>query len=149
MVLGDTNSCLSAYCAKRHKIPIFHIEAGNRCYDERVPEEVNRKIIDHISDINITYSKIARENLIRENIDPDKVFKIGSPLYEVFNFYKKKIINSKILSKLKIKKNYLLMSVHREENIENSLNFKKLINLLKYLNDNQKGKVLFLLIQEQ
>ena len=102
IVLGDTNSCLSAYCAKRLKIPIFHIEAGNRCYDERVPEEINRKMIDHLSDINITYSRIAKENLIRENINPDRVFKIGSPLYEVFSFYKTKILSSKILKKLKI-----------------------------------------------
>ena len=104
LVLGDTNSCLTAYCAKRKKIPIFHIEAGNRCYDQKVPEEINRKIIDHISDINITYSEIAKDNLLRENIAPDKVFKIGSPLQEVFNFYKKKILNSKILKKYKIKK---------------------------------------------
>ena len=97
IVLGDTNSCLSSYCAKRLKIPIFHIEAGNRCYDERVPEEINRKMIDHLSDINITYSRIAKENLIRENINPDRVFKIGSPLFEVFNCYKTKILNSQIL----------------------------------------------------
>ena len=115
IVLGDTNSCLSAYCAKRLKIPIFHIEAGNRCYDERVPEEINRKMIDHLSDINITYSRIAKENLIRENINPDRVFKIGSPLYEVFSFYKKKL-NYKILKTLKLKKdNYYLLSVHREK----------------------------------
>ena len=119
IVLGDTNSCLSAYCAKRLKIPIFHIEAGNRCYDLRVPEEINRKIIDHLSDINITYSEIAKENLIRENIKADRVFKIGSPLYEVFKSYKNKILNSQILKKLKLKKdNYYLLSVHREENIE-------------------------------
>ena len=144
IILGDTNSCLSAYCAKRLKIPIFHIEAGNRCYDERVPEEINRKIIDHLSDINITYSRVAKENLLRENIDPDKIFKIGSPLLEVFNYNKEKIIQSKILEKLKItKKNFFLLSVHREENIENYSNFKKLINLLKYLNDRSKEKVLF------
>ena len=89
--MGDTNSCLSAYCAKRYKIPVFHIEAGNRCYDLRVPEEINRKIIDHISDINVTYSEVAKQNLLRENLDPDKVFNIGSPLYEVYNYYKGKI----------------------------------------------------------
>ncbi len=104
LVLGDTNSCLSAYVAKRYKIPIFHIEAGNRCYDLRVPEEINRRIIDNISDINITYSKIAKENLIRENIDPDKIFHVGSPLYEVYNFYKTRIKKSKILNKLGLKK---------------------------------------------
>ena len=144
VILGDTNSCLSAYCAKRLKIPIFHIEAGNRCYDERVPEEINRKIIDHISDINITYSKVAKDNLLRENIDPDKIFKIGSPLLEVFNHYKNKIIKSKILKKLNVsRQNYFLMSVHREENLENSSNLKKLIKLLKYLNNRSKEKVLF------
>ena len=144
IILGDTNSCLSAYCAKRLKIPIFHIEAGNRCYDERVPEEINRKIIDHISDINITYSEVAKDNLMRENIDPDKIFKIGSPLFEVFKHNKKKILQSKILKKLNVSKhNYFLMSVHREENIENSSNFKKLINLLKYLNNRSNEKVLF------
>tara|TARA_B100000787_G_C16199307_1_gene303725 strand:+ start:16987 stop:18105 length:1119 start_codon:yes stop_codon:yes gene_type:complete len=141
LVLGDTNSCLTAYCAKRKKIPIFHIEAGNRCYDQKVPEEINRKIIDHISDINITYSEIAKDNLLRENIAPDKVFKIGSPLQEVFNFYKKKILNSKILKKYKIKKNnFYLLSVHREENIDNKKNFSEFINLLEYLikRDNKK-----------
>ena len=142
LILGDTNSCLSAYCAKRHKVPVFHIEAGNRCYDERVPEEINRKIIDHISDINITYSNIAKNNLIRENVSPDKIFKIGSPLYEVFRHYKKKIYKSKILNKLNIKKkNYFLLSVHREENIDNKDNFKKFLNLLNYLENRGKEKV--------
>ena len=118
LILGDTNSCLSAYAAKRKKIPVFHIEAGNRCYDERVPEEINRKIIDHISDINITYSELAKQNLLRENLSPDKIFKIGSPLDEVCHFYKKKIIESKILKKHNLKKNsYYVLSVHREENI--------------------------------
>ena len=93
LILGDTNSCLSAYCAKRLKIPIFDIEAGNRCYDLRVPEEINRKIIDHLADINITYSQVAKENLIRESISSDKVFKIGSPLDEVYEYYKDKINN--------------------------------------------------------
>ena len=102
--MGDTNSCLSAYAAKRLKIPIFHIEAGNRCYDQRVPEEINRKIIDHISDINVTYSEIAKENLLRENLPPDRTFKIGTPLYEVYQTYRKKIENSKILQKLSLKK---------------------------------------------
>lgn len=144
VVLGDTNSCLSAYCAKRLKIPIFHIEAGNRCYDERVPEEINRKIIDHISDINITYSKIAKENLLRENISPDKVFKIGSPLLEVYKHYENKILSSKILKKLRLNKNkYFLLSVHREENIEDDNNLKKLFNLLIYLNKKFKYKILF------
>ena len=143
LILGDTNSSLSAYCAKRMKVPIFHIESGNRCYDERVPEEVNRKIIDHISDINITYSDIARDNLIRENIHPDKIFKIGSPLDEVYNFYKPKILKSKILREYKLKKNnYFLISVHREENLDTSVNLNKFIKLLNYFNKRGKEKIL-------
>lgn len=143
LVLGDTNSCLSAYVAKRYKVPIFHIEAGNRCYDLRVPEEINRRIIDNISDINITYSKVAKQNLIRENIDPDKIFQVGSPLYEVYDFYKNKIRNSKILQKLGLKKDkYYLLSVHREENIENSKNFKKLLKLLIFLDRKSKNKII-------
>ena len=109
IVLGDTNSCLSAYAAKRLKIPIFHIEAGNRCYDQRVPEEINRRIIDHISDINVTYSERAKENLLRENISPDKVFKIGSPLYEVYQSYIKVINESKILKKLSLEKKNIFL----------------------------------------
>lgn len=139
IILGDTNSCLSAYCAKRRKIPIFHVEAGNRCYDQRVPEEINRKIIDHISDINITYSTIAKNNLLRENIDPDKIFKIGSPLFQVFDYYKSKINKSNILKKLRVSKNnYYLVSVHREENIENQKNISKFFNFLNYLNKKNK-----------
>ena len=141
LVLGDTNSCLSAYCAKRLKIPIFHIEAGNRCYDLRVPEEINRKIIDHLADINITYSEIAKQNLLRENISADKVFKIGSPLDEVFNYYREKINKSNILKKLRIEKDdYYLVSVHREENIDINKNFKKFINFLSYIDADTKVK---------
>ena len=141
LVLGDTNSCLSAYCAKRLKIPIFHIEAGNRCYDLRVPEEINRKIIDHLADINITYSEIAKQNLLRENISADKVFKIGSPLDEVFNYYREKINKSNILKKLRIEKDdYYLVSVHREENIDINKNFKKFINFLSYIDADIKVK---------
>ena len=141
LVLGDTNSCLSAYCAKRLKIPIFHIEAGNRCYDLRVPEEINRKIIDHLADINITYSEIAKQNLLRENISADKVFKIGSPLDEVFNCYREKIYKSNILKKLRIEKDdYYLVSVHREENIDINKNFKKFINFLSYVDADTKVK---------
>ncbi len=139
IILGDTNSCLSAYCAKRRKIPIFHIEAGNRCYDQRVPEEINRKIVDHISDINITYSSTAKNNLLRENIDPDKIFKIGSPLFEVYQYYKSKINRSNILKKLKVlKNNYYLVSVHREENVENPKNFSKFLSFLSYLSKKNK-----------
>ena len=125
LVLGDTNSALSAYVAKRYKVPIFHMEAGNRCFDLRVPEEINREIVDKLADINITYSQHAKENLIREGFDLDKIIISGSPLYEVYLSYKKEIENSKILKKIKLKKNnYILLSVHREENIENLKNLK-------------------------
>lgn len=144
VVLGDTNSCLSAYSAKRLKIPIFHIEAGNRCYDQRVPEEINRKIIDHISDINITYSENAKQNLIRENIAPDKIFKIGSPMHEVLNFYKPQILKSKILKKLGLKKNsYFLLSIHREENLNDIDNVNKIFNFLNKLSLRGKEKIIF------
>lgn len=120
LVLGDTNSALSAYVAKRYKVPIFHMEAGNRSFDLRVPEEINRVIVDKLSDINITYSQNAKENLIKEGFDLDKVVISGSPLYEVFLNFKKNIENSNILKKIKLKKkNYFLLSIHREENIEN------------------------------
>jgi len=131
LVLGDTNSCLCAIAAKKRKIPIFHMEAGNRCYDQRVPEETNRKIVDHISDINLTYSDIAREYLLKEGLPADRIIKTGSPIFEVIEKYKHKIENSNILEKLKLKKEgYFLVSAHREENI-NSSNF---INLVESLN---------------
>ena len=131
LILGDTNSCLSAIPAKRRKIPIFHMEAGNRCFDQRVPEETNRKIVDHISDINLTYSDIAREYLLREGLPPDRVIKTGSPMFEVLNFYSTKIDNSKILGDLRLKSfDYFLISAHREENIEPERNFNKLIAIL-------------------
>ena len=134
LILGDTNSCLSAISAKRQKIPIFHMEAGNRCFDQRVPEEVNRKIVDHISDINLPYSKIAREYLLKEGLPPDRIIKIGSPMYEVLNYYLPKIKKSKALSKHKlVKKKYFVISAHREENIEVNLNFRKIINILDQL----------------
>src|SRR5690554_4803516 len=130
LVLGDTNSCLCAIAAKKRKIPIFHMEAGNRCFDQRVPEETNRKIVDHVSDINLTYSDIAREYLLREGLPADRVIKTGSPIYEVVNAFSEKIDNSDILSRLKLKKeNYFLVSAHREENI-NSNNFLKLVESL-------------------
>jgi UDP-N-acetylglucosamine 2-epimerase (non-hydrolysing) len=132
VVLGDTNSCFSALAAKKNKIPIFHLEAGNRCFDERVPEEVNRRIIDHFSDINIVYSDFAKTNLINEGIIADRIIKLGSPMFEIINHYKKKINQSNILNKLKIKKNkFFLMSLHREENLDNEKNF---INLLSCMN---------------
>ena len=131
LVLGDTNSCLCAIPAKKRKIPIFHMEAGNRCFDQRVPEETNRKIVDHISDINLTYSSIAREYLIREGLLPDRVIKTGSPMYEVLNKFLPKINASTILSDLGLEKNkYFVVSSHREENIDNSRNFEDLFGSL-------------------
>ena len=134
VVLGDTNSALSVISAKKLKIPVFHLEAGNRCFDQRVPEEINRKIIDHISDFNFTYSEMARQNLYRENISADTIFKIGSPLYEVINFNYDKIKSSKVLKKLKINNNnFFLFSFHREENIENNLNLNKIVETISNL----------------
>ena len=130
LVLGDTNSCLCAIAAKKRKIPIFHMEAGNRCFDQRVPEETNRKIVDHISDINLTYSDIAREYLLREGISADRIIKTGSPIYEVVQAYSKQIESSEVLKELTLEKGkYFLVSAHREENI-NSDNFMKLVATL-------------------
>ncbi|HEY9221959.1 MAG TPA: UDP-N-acetylglucosamine 2-epimerase (non-hydrolyzing) [Lutibacter sp.] len=130
LVLGDTNSCLCAIAAKKRKIPIFHMEAGNRCFDQRVPEETNRKIVDHISDINMTYSDIAREYLLREGLPADRIIKTGSPIYEVVQAYNKQIDDSEVLATLKLQKeNYFVVSAHREENI-NSGNFIKLVESL-------------------
>lgn len=128
LVLGDTNSCLCAIPAKKRKIPIFHMEAGNRCFDQRVPEETNRKIVDHISDINMTYSDIAREYLLKEGFPPDRVIKTGSPMYEVLNTYRDKIDSSDILGHLGLAaKKYFIVSAHREENISNPLLFTEFI----------------------
>jgi UDP-N-acetylglucosamine 2-epimerase (non-hydrolysing) len=128
MVLGDTNSCLCAIPAKKRKIPIFHMEAGNRCFDQRVPEETNRRIVDHISDINLTYSDIAREYLLREGLPADRVIKTGSPMYEVLNHYMGQIDSSEVLKRLGLKKEqYFVVSAHREENISNDTNFKGLL----------------------
>jgi UDP-N-acetylglucosamine 2-epimerase (non-hydrolysing) len=139
LILGDTNSSLVAITAKRRKVPIFHMEAGNRCFDMRVPEEINRRIVDHISDVNLTYSDIARECLIKEGLDTDLVIKTGSPMAEVLSFYSTKINKSKILNKLKlIRYKYFLVSCHREENIDSDLNFNKLVTLLNYLSDHYK-----------
>lgn len=138
LVLGDTNSCLCAIPAKKRHIPIFHMEAGNRCFDQRVPEETNRKIVDHISDINLTYSSIAREYLLREGLSPDRVIKTGSPMFEVLNAYMDKIDNSNILSRLSLKKEkYFVISAHREENI-NSVNFDKLVIILNAIAEKYK-----------
>ena len=134
LVLGDTNSCLSVIPAKRRKIPVFHMEAGNRCFDERVPEEINRRIVDHTADINMPYSSIAREYLLREGLSPDTVIKTGSPLFEVLSFYRPKIDVSDVLARSKIKpREYFLVSCHREENIDNPKLFKQFIEMLNGL----------------
>lgn len=133
LVLGDTNSCLCAIAAKKRHIPIFHMEAGNRCFDQRVPEESNRKIVDHISDINLPYSSIAREYLLSEGIPSDRIVKTGSPMYEVLNRYLPQINASSILENLGLEKGkYFVVSAHREENISSERNFG---NLVKILND--------------
>ncbi len=144
LVLGDTNSCLSVITAKKKKIPVFHFEAGNRCFDMRVPEETNRRIVDHISDINLTYSDIAREHLIKEGLDSDRIIKVGSPMFEVIKKHKSKITKSKILNKLKLKKQkYILVSCHREENVDNLKNFNKLIESLNHLAETYKFPIIF------
>ena len=133
-VLGDTNSCLSVIPAKRRKIPIFHMEAGNRCFDERVPEEINRKIVDHTSDINLTYSSIAREYLIAEGLPAERVIKIGSPMLEVINHHHDGILSSNILNELDLKPmEYFIVSAHREENVDSEVNLKKLTDILNGL----------------
>lgn len=132
LVLGDTNSCLCAIPAKKRKIPIFHMEAGNRCFDQRVPEETNRKIVDHISDINLTYSDIAREYLLREGLPADRIIKTGSPMFEVLNHYMNQILNSSVLSDFNLEKNkFFVVSAHREENISSDTSFS---NFLESLN---------------
>jgi len=134
LVLGDTNSCLCAIPAKKRKIPIFHMEAGNRCFDQRVPEETNRKIVDHIADINLTYSSIAREYLLGEGLSPDRVIKTGSPMFEVLSRFKTKIESSDILKRLKLERlKYFVISSHREENISNPKNFNGLIDTLNQI----------------
>lgn len=134
LILGDTNSCLAAISAKRRKIPVFHMEAGNRCFDQRVPEEINRKIVDHISDINMPYSAISREYLLREGCPPDRVIKTGSPMFEVLQYYMPKIHRSEIRKQLNLKeRDYFVVSCHREENIDYEDNFRGLINVLRGL----------------
>jgi UDP-N-acetylglucosamine 2-epimerase len=136
LVLGDTNSCLSVIPAKRRKIPIFHMEAGNRCFDQRVPEETNRRIVDHTADINLTYSTIARDYLLREGLPPDQVIKTGSPMYEVLNHYLPKIQASNVLSRLGLQpEQYFVVSAHREENIESDKSFTKLVAVLNAVAD--------------
>jgi UDP-N-acetylglucosamine 2-epimerase len=134
LVLGDTNSCLCTIPAKKRKIPIFHMEAGNRCFDQRVPEETNRKIVDHISDINLTYSDIAREYLLNEGVPADRVIKTGSPMFEVLNYFMPGINKSNIIGELRLlPENYFVISAHREENINSEKNFKELVNTINSL----------------
>jgi UDP-N-acetyl-L-fucosamine synthase len=131
LVLGDTNSCLSVIPSKRRKIPIFHMEAGNRCFDMRVPEETNRRIVDHTADINLTYSTIARDYLLREGLSPDMVIKTGSPMFEVLNHYRPQIDVSNVLTRLELEEGkYFVVSAHREENIESPQNFAKLVDVI-------------------
>jgi UDP-N-acetyl-L-fucosamine synthase len=131
LILGDTNSCLAAISAKRLKIPLFHMEAGNRCFDERVPEEINRRIVDHISDINLPYSDISREYLLREGIPPDRIIKTGSPMFEVLTHYREKISRSDILRRLGLEEDrYFVVSAHREENIDSAMQFRNLVQVL-------------------
>jgi UDP-N-acetylglucosamine 2-epimerase len=144
LILGDTNSCLTAIAAKRRKIPVFHMEAGNRCFDERVPEEINRRIVDHISDINMPYSSISREYLLREGLAPDRVIKTGSPMYEVLNYYAPKIEESNILDKLNLTaKDYLVVSAHREENIDSDIQFDRLVRTLNIIADTYDKRIIF------
>ena len=143
LVLGDTNSCLCAIPAKKRQIPIFHMEAGNRCFDQRVPEETNRKIVDHISDINLTYSDIAREYLLREGLSADRIIKTGSPMYEVLTSLLPKISKSTILEDLELKEHkYFVVSAHREENISSEENFKGLVNSLNAITEKYQYPVI-------
>ena len=136
LVLGDTNSCLCAIPAKKKHIPIFHMEAGNRCFDQRVPEETNRKIVDHISDINLTYSDIAREYLLREGLPADRIIKTGSPMFEVLNHYHDSIQSSDVVKRLGLEKEeFFVVSSHREENINSEKNFNGLIESLNQIAD--------------
>jgi len=131
LVLGDTNSCLSVIPAKRRHVPIFHMEAGNRCFDQRVPEETNRRIVDHVADVNLTYSDIAREYLLAENLPPDRVIKTGSPMFEVLSHYAARIEGSDILDRLGLEEyEYFVVSAHREENIDDARAFPRLVELL-------------------
>ena len=134
LVLGDTNSCMAVLPAKRRKIPTFHMEAGNRCFDQRVPEEINRRLVDHMADINLTYSSIARDYLLSEGLPADMIIKTGSPMFEVINTYRSGIDSSDILFKLNLKKyKFFVVSIHREENVDSDVNFLKLINSLNLI----------------
>jgi UDP-N-acetylglucosamine 2-epimerase (non-hydrolysing) len=144
LVLGDTNSCLAVYPAKRRKVPVFHMEAGNRCFDQRVPEEINRKIVDHISDINMPYSSISREYLLRERFPPDRVIRTGSPMYEVLHYYMPKIERSDILKRLGLEINrYFVVSCHREENVDSDVHLDKLVKILKGIAEEYRLRIIF------
>lgn len=143
LVLGDTNSCLCAIPAKKRRVPIFHMEAGNRCFDQRVPEETNRKIVDHIADVNLTYSDISREYLLREGFPGDRIIKTGSPFYEILHHYMPKIDNSSILKTLGLTEGkYFVVSAHREENINSDVNFDNLMNSLNEIADTYKMPII-------
>lgn len=143
LVLGDTNSCLTAIAAKRRHIPIFHMEAGNRCFDQRVPEETNRKIVDHTADINLTYSDIAREYLLREGLPADRIIKTGSPMFEVLTSRKDDIEKSTVLDRLNLKEGkYFVVSAHREENINSEENFLNLVDSLNAIADKYKMPII-------
>ena len=143
LVLGDTNSCMAVLPAKRRKIPTFHMEAGNRCFDQRVPEEINRRLVDHMADINLPYSDIAREYLLSEGLPADMIIKTGSPMFEVINTYKSGIESSEILTKLNLKKHkFFVVSAHREENIDPDVNFLKLIKSLNLIAENYKMPII-------
>jgi UDP-N-acetylglucosamine 2-epimerase (non-hydrolysing) len=143
LVLGDTNSCLCAIPAKKRKIPVFHMEAGNRCFDQRVPEETNRKIVDHISDINLTYSDIAREYLLREGLPADRIIKTGSPMFEVLNHFLDNIMRSTVLADLSLEKErYFVFSAHREENVNSETNFNDLVNSINSIAEDFKLPVI-------
>jgi len=143
LILGDTNSSLAAIPAKRRKIPIFHMEAGNRCFDQRVPEEINRKIVDHISDINMPYGAIPREYLLREGFPPDRVINTGSPMYEVLHYYRARIDRSEVLKRLALEpREYFVVSAHREENIDSERHFLKMLDMLNRLARQYKKRVI-------
>ena len=144
LVLGDTNSCMAVLPAKRKKIPTFHMEAGNRCFDQRVPEEINRRLVDHMADINLTYSSIARDYLLREGLPSEMIIKTGSPMFEVLNTYRDRIDKSNVLVRLGLKEsNFFLVSAHREENINLEKNFLNLIESLNTISELYKLPVIF------
>ena len=143
LVLGDTNSCMAVLPAKRRKIPTFHMEAGNRCFDQRVPEEINRRIVDHMADINLTYSSIARDYLLREGLPPDMVIKTGSPIFEVLNAYHDDIVSSDVLDRLGLDEHrFFIVSAHREENIDSDKNFSSLVETLNTVAETYKLPVI-------